>query len=483
MVAAAAGAVGGVAMNAVARRALAALHRGCGALFGCALFVILFTGCWSLAGDSFTLWWNGVTMSGEQRPLAQLLDDAKAYGEDGAAPYVMLPSARYPVIRFCRAPDDCALALSAVSGRPISLTAPTTLLVTLHKNLFLGFPGRVFLSLFGIAFTVLLISGIALHGRRLRQLLQLRRRQGLRVLLFDLHNLLGLWCYPWLVMFALTGALSGLGALGTVLLADRVSPGAPQRVMAQLMGGAQPAPPLSDAGRTLAQTMVALRHQTPEFTPQILQRAPDGALLVVGGVTRGIPSSALFEQFRFGSSEQPALMRRSAARQGPWTRAFIAVQPLHYGQYAWLPQAEAAVSAMHFLTGFGAATLALSGLVLWCLRQPQHRAARFITGVCCGLTVAGSLLLAARPLASFPAAWLFWGMWGTVALLAWRVWLGWILFGSGMVGGTALLVAALGHILSVGPGLYWLDSALLLVSAALFAAGSLLWQSRGAWPH
>lgn len=74
-------------------------------------------------------------------------------------------------------------------------------------------------------------------------------------------------------------------------------------------------------------------------------------------------------------------------------------------------------------------------------------------------------------------------MWGTVALLAWRVWLGWILFGSGMVGGTALLVAALGHILSVGPGLYWLDSALLLVSAALFAAGSLLWQSRGAWPH
>ena len=289
-------------MNAVARRALAALHRGCGALFGCALFVILFTGCWSLAGDSFTLWWNGVTMSGEQRPLAQLLDDAKAYGEDGAAPYVMLPSARYPVIRFCRAPEDCALALSAVSGRPISLTAPTTLLVTLHKNLFLGFPGRVFLSLFCIAFTVLLISGIALHGRRLRQLLQLRRRQGLRVLLFDLHNLLGLWCYPWLVMFALTGALSGLGALGTVLLADRVSPGAPQRVMAQLMGGAQPAPPLSDAGRTLAQTMVALRHQTPEFTPQILQRAPDGALLVVGGVTRGIPSSALFEQFRFGSS-------------------------------------------------------------------------------------------------------------------------------------------------------------------------------------
>lgn len=135
------------------------------------------------------------------------------------------------------------------------------------------------------------------------------------------------------------------------------------------------------------------------------------------------------------------------------------------------------------MAGFGAATLALSGLGLWCLRQPQRRAARFITGVCCGLTVAGSLLLAARPLAAFPAAWLFWGMWGAVALLAWRVWPGWLLFLSGMASGTALLVAALGHMLSAGPGLYWLDSALLLVSAALFAAGSLLWQSRGAWPR
>ncbi|MEX0633869.1 hypothetical protein M8494_25270 [Serratia ureilytica] len=55
---------------------------------------------------------------------------------------------------------------------------------------------------------------------------------GLQVLLFDLHTICwGFGAISWLVMFALTGALSGLGALGT-LLADRVSPGAPQRVMA-----------------------------------------------------------------------------------------------------------------------------------------------------------------------------------------------------------------------------------------------------------
>ena len=52
-----------------------------------------------------------------------------------------------------------------------------------------------------------------------------------------------------------------------------------------------------------------------------------------------------------------------------------------------------------------------------------------------------------------------------------------------MIDRRTLLAAALGHMLSAGPGLYWLDSALLLVSAALFAAGALLWQSRGAWPR
>ncbi|MEX0633867.1 hypothetical protein M8494_25260 [Serratia ureilytica] len=70
------------------------------------------------------------------------------------------------------------------------------------------------------------------------------------------------------------------------------------------------------------------------------------------------------------------------------------------------------------------------------------------------------------------------GMWGAVALLAWRVWPGWLLFLSGMASGTALLVAALGHMLSAGFPRPVLAGQRFTVSPApaLFAAGPLLWQ-------
>ncbi|MFP3367355.1 PepSY-associated TM helix domain-containing protein, partial [Pseudoalteromonas sp. SIMBA_148] len=80
------------------------------------------------------------------------------------------------------------------------------------------------ISLTGFVLTVLLITGLVIHHRKIRLLLRLRWRQGIRRFAFDLHSLTGLWCYPWLVLFALTGALSGLGAFGTMMLADRVSP-------------------------------------------------------------------------------------------------------------------------------------------------------------------------------------------------------------------------------------------------------------------
>ncbi|MEX0633871.1 hypothetical protein M8494_25280 [Serratia ureilytica] len=92
VVAAAAGAAGGVAMNAVARRAWRRCI-GLRRLFG-ALFVVLF--CRREPGRR-QLHAVVERRDDERRAtaLAQLLDDAKAYGEDGAAPYVMLPSARY----------------------------------------------------------------------------------------------------------------------------------------------------------------------------------------------------------------------------------------------------------------------------------------------------------------------------------------------------------------------------------------------------
>lgn len=170
--------------------------------------------------------------------------------------------------------------------------------------------------------------------------------------------------------------------------------------------------------------MVALRHQTPEFTPQILQRAPDGALLVVGGVTRSIPSSALpcFSNFSFSSNEQPTLMRRSAVVRRPMDarvhrRSAVA---LWLGQYAGCRRGGSCErDAFSLLTGFGAATLALSGFGLWCLgaAAPCHALyhRRLLQSDGGGKSAVGR-----RPHWRRSAAWrLFWGCGAR-----WRYWRG-----------------------------------------------------------
>ena len=53
-------------------RRLDQLHRSAGHYLAF-LFVILFTGCWSLGSDALRLWGNKVPLSGELLPLEQLL--------------------------------------------------------------------------------------------------------------------------------------------------------------------------------------------------------------------------------------------------------------------------------------------------------------------------------------------------------------------------------------------------------------------------
>ncbi|QXO42879.1 PepSY domain-containing protein [Morganella morganii] len=415
LVAAAFAAAGSLLMRPGLKASFAQLHRSAGSVFGVVLFIILFSGTWSLGGDSLRLWWQHLP-AGEPLPLSVLTEPGMAQlsGESGG--HIVLPSDRYPVISVCRHPGDCPVLLSAVTGQPVSAAAPTDIPVTLHKNLFLGFPGRILVSLTGVVLTVLLITGLVIHHRKIRLLLRLRWRQGIRRFAFDLHNLTGLWCYPWLVLFALTGALSGVGAFGTMMLADRVSPQAPQQIMQQLMGSfrepdAAGEPVFSSVTELLAQ----LPARYPGFIPQMVSLqnpGRDDRVVTISGVREGQPGSAYFEQLRWQGTPLRLTGIRDSAEQGIWTRAFIAVQPLHYGQYTWLAGAAPWLSALHFLAGFAACLLTLSGLSLRALNAPDSLSSRLTIGLCGGPVLACTVLLLSAwfsPLSApavFPAVWL-----------------------------------------------------------------------------
>ncbi|MFD1093431.1 PepSY-associated TM helix domain-containing protein [Providencia vermicola] len=386
------------------------LHRSAGVFFGIFLFIILFSGCWSLGSDALRLWWNDAPLSGQILPINQLI----ALQVD--AQMIQLPQENNPVITFCQGMGQCASSYSAITGKLIEQNTPAMWLVTLHKNLFLGFPGRIFLSLFGFALAVLLITGWFIQRKRIATMLRLPRRTSLRLFFHDLHSWLGLWCYPWLILFALTGALSGLGALGTVSLAQRAAPESPQMIMKNLMGGFDTVETPTDVSEnTVASVITALGETVPSFIPQTV--GFQGEKWIIGGVREGQLSTANFEQYQFDSTKKQLVGIRDSSQQSGWTRAFIAVQPVHYGQYQWWPQGENLASIVHFLAGIGALVLVSAGLAMWCWRRMETVFARFIVGGCGGLLLASSVLLALAPWPLLLSSYSFFLCWAACLLL------------------------------------------------------------------
>lgn len=464
-------------MKAILKRQFSQLHRQTGTLFGILLFVILFTGTWSLAHENLNLWAQFKPLNKELLPLDQLLVKGEyLLGENGFNS-VKLASIDHPIITFCQGMGDCSLQLNAQTGEEIRLREVISPIVNLHKNLFLGFSGRLFISLFGFVFALLLITGIVIHHRKIHQLFRLRFNQGRRLFFFDLHNVIGLWSYPWLVIFALTGALSGLGAFGTLMLAKYVEPDAPAQVMMKLMGQSNPVSSelVAPSPNTL---LIQLLKEKPEFTPEAINWKHKGDAeqqITVSGIHLYLPSTANFEQFFFSGLDNHWITEKSSASQAFWTRAFIAVQPVHYGQYLWTGSANFSLSVLHYLMGMMACVLTFSGLVIWILKKPINISSRLVLGSCIGLIFASTCLIpiaifsALSPILPFFGVWLitllFYFLYPQVIKLTFLIL---------TISSVVLFISVFSHLFITHAALWWVSCALLISAVFYFLMGLFL---------
>lgn len=413
------------------------VHAGAGSVFGALLFVILLTGAWSMVHEDLRTWFRGpaALAPGPMLPLGEWLEIARRQGLALTELRIRLPDSTRSVVELCPSPKDCSLALDPATGRELDPVRAADIPFDLHKSLFLGFPGRILVSLFGVVLLLLIVAGSALHSGRLRDLKRLRRDRGPRLLAHDLHSLIGCWAGPWLLLFGLTGALSGLGALGTLGLAGQAFPGAPQQAFVQLLGAPPEVVPVAGAGQGLDLDRLldddAAAH--PGFVAQSVALHRWGepqAWVEVAGIQPGLPSTAVFERHAYRGADGWPLGGSSASGRGFWVQAFIAVQPLHFADYRWLPQAAPLLRALHFCMALAAAMLVLSGLYLWLERRRTRAGAgwqvllRLVVGGCGGLLVACALLLCAAALANLGliprqglGGW-FWGGWSASLLLA-----------------------------------------------------------------
>lgn len=498
-------------MRPPVRRALHAMHAWSGALLAVMLFVVCLSGSWTVLKDELRYWEaRSERVAGADRAvdLDRLLARAAALGMDVRNATMALPPDRHSPLRITvgsgpREPRGNAPARSASGGRDgappqastvsaapeatVAAPAPRTVLLdpasgalltpydgrmadivsTLHKQLYLGFPGRVLVSLSGVALTVLIVGGLLLHPRRFKDTITLRRGRGWPLLALDAHRVLGVWLLPLLLVLAVSGLFCGWGALGTITLNRVADPAAPQRIMGELTARFAPVPAAGEAAAmpSLNALLTGLAGQRPDFVPHslALQHWGDAhASVTLAGTHRGQLSTPVFEQYRLSVRDPGTWVARSSAGRGVWLAAFAAIQPLHFGHYggAW-------VRVLYALGGLGGAVLCASGLLLWLHRRRQRGVAgrgdsllqAGAVGVCGGLTLACALLLpltAVLPEAGRAAAQAvaFWSLWAFTAVgAAWASLRGHgrtaLSSGAAMAAGACLLAACVDTVVSL----------------------------------
>lgn len=483
-------------MTPTTRRLLHASHAWAGAVFGLLLFIVCLSGVWAVADAHLRYWEAGARRLTPPAmvDIDQVLAAVRAQAPlEGRSISITLPTALHPVVTVGSGPAGRGgapqrMVLDAATARTLDDAwggaAMAPIVTTLHKNLYAGFPGRIAVSLLGVALMVLLLGGIVLHTRRWRDWTALRLGKGWRVAVLDLHKLLGLWLLPVLLLIAGTGIFSGLGALGTMALSPLAYAGGMREAMAELTGG----PPTRASGVSAAlpplqPLLDAQRLRDPGLHVETLTLAHAGdaeARLTLAGTRAGLLSTAVFERVHYRVRDGLLLREDSVRGRGGWLRAFAAVQPLHYAQYGggW-------GLALHLLGGLGAAALAATGSLLWLGRRSAQGspgwARRCVRGGGAGLVVACAALLlaAAAGLAAAALPWLFWGGWALatavlalaprpVLAAAWAA----VLAGGLLLGAVGLdLLRSLAQPLAVAAPALRVDAFLLGAAAVLLAWG------------
>ena len=86
------------------------------------------------------------------------------------------------------------------------------LMLQIHRDLFTGLPGELFLAAMALLFVVAIVSGVALYGPFMRKLDfgTVRAERSARLKWLDLHNLIGVVTLAWAIVVGATGLINEL---------------------------------------------------------------------------------------------------------------------------------------------------------------------------------------------------------------------------------------------------------------------------------
>lgn len=230
-------------------------------------------------------------------------------------------------------------------------------ILKVHKDMFAGLPGELFLGFMGLLLVLSIVSGVVVYAPFMRRLdFGTIRRSSRKLAWLDLHNLAGMVTVVWLLVVGFTGALNTLSTPMFDLWRMQELP----KLLGPFQGMSVAATPSLDAA------LAAVRARLPDakitsVTMPTAARFGSPRHLVVWIKGDTPITSRLFT---------PTLVTADATLDVtvppmPWYLRTIQVsRPLHFGDYGGLP-----LKILWGLLDLLAITVLVSGVYLWFARK------------------------------------------------------------------------------------------------------------------
>jgi uncharacterized iron-regulated membrane protein len=254
------------------------------------------------------------------------------------------------------------LVFDEYSGLPVKAPQPDDSLMDkillLHRGLFAGIPGELFMGLMALCFVVSLVTGALVYGPFMRRLNfgTIRTGGSRRLHWFDLHNLLGIVTLSWALVVGATGIMN---ALDTPLFAMWRASAMPQLLASY--GGKPPATKIitADAAAAAARRALPGMKVTGIIFPNPVMSTTHHFLVYTKGRTP--VTSRLFTPVLVDAETGQVAM----AEPFPWyIRTLEVSRPLHFGDYGGMP-----LKIIWALFDLVLILVLVSGLYLWLSRR------------------------------------------------------------------------------------------------------------------
>ncbi|WP_052481078.1 PepSY-associated TM helix domain-containing protein [Gilvimarinus agarilyticus] len=421
-------------------------HSWLGAITGILLFIVAYTGAFSVFGHNELKIWSNEGIRGEvsqDYPAIESLvrQHAKEVGPDYHDHIrIMLPgqssftrlliafeketvledgSHEHQLIVYNHHPKTLALE-DTFKGSLNEWFASgkgdmADFMVTFHADLHLGNPwGLVLTGLLGLTLFASVITGVVIHRKILRELFSFRPLRSLRLLFTDTHKVLGVWGLLFHGTIGFTGAFLGLVLVLLVPAAAFVSfSGDQEKLVETFLPEIEPAITGVAAEPNPGNILSEFRRNNPDvllIDANIHGWGDESAIMAI--TTLGGDTLAASETFEVSAvTGEPLQSYSTFGKHDSVTGVILdAMYPLHFGNFGGV-----FVKVIWSLLGVGTALLAVTGMMIWIERRaygPEGnlskatylRISRFTVGSCMGLVVASLSLFYAQLLLRVEAA-------------------------------------------------------------------------------